>query len=487
MNCTRKLKMMKAWYLFLLIVMLTGLHFKSYHVNPVPQRPNILFCVADDWSGDHASIYGDKTVITPTFDRMAKEGVLFKRAFCASPSCSPSRAAILTGQYPHRLEEGGNLWGSLSMRYPNYAQLLEAQGYLVGMSRKGWGPGNDTIGGYKHNPAGQRYSNFEEFYAKKSPNQPFCYWFGSTDPHRPYERGTGEKSGLKIETVQVPACFPDVPEIRQDILDYYFEVQRFDKEISEIISFLEQKGDLDNTIVVITSDNGMPFPRAKANLYDLGTKMPLVISWKSRIKGGRLVNEMVNLIDLAPTFLEAASVKVPQEMSGKSLLSLLEGKRKENLEKVQFLERERHAYVRPNNLGYPSRGVRTNQFLYIANFQPDRYPAGNPEFVYVVGEYGDCDNSPTKSYMIENKNKPEVAKLYALAFEKRPEEELYDLEKDPAQLYNVAENPAYSKELDKLRKMLRKWQKQTHDPRYINPHDTRWDNFPYYGGGGKVD
>lgn len=369
---------MKTLCLCLLLAMLTGLHFKPQNANPIIKQPNILFCIADDWSGDHASIYGDKTVSTPTFDRMAKEGVLFRRAFCASPSCSPSRASILTGQYPHRLEEGGNLWGSLSVRYPNYTQLLEKQGYLVGISRKGWGPGNDTIGGYRHNPAGQRYSNFEEFYAKKSPNQPFCYWFGSTDPHRPYEKGAGEKIGLKIESVQVPACFPDVPEVRRDILDYYFEVQRFDKEVGEIIQFLEHKGELENTIVVITSDNGMPFPRAKANLYDLGTKMPLVITWKARIKGGKVINEMVNLIDLAPTFLEASGLKVPKEMSGKSLLSLLEGKRKENLEKVQFLERERHAYVRPNNLGYPSRAVRTNQFLYIANFQADRYPAGNP-------------------------------------------------------------------------------------------------------------
>jgi arylsulfatase A-like enzyme len=215
--------------------------------------------------------------------------------------------------------------------------------------------------------------------------------------------------------------------------------------------------------------------------------MPLVIAWKGRIKGGKVINEMVNLIDLAPTFLEAAGLKVPKEMSGKSLLSLLEGKRKENLEKVQFLERERHAYVRPNNLSYPSRAIRTNQFLYIANFQPDRYPSGNPEFIYAVGEYGDCDNSPTKSYILENKDKSEVAQFYRLAFEKRPDEELYDLEKDPSQLNNVVGNPTYAKELDKLRAMLRKWQKQTQDPRYINPHDTRWDSFPYYGGGGKID
>lgn len=478
---------MKTLCLFSLLVMLTGLHFKPQNTNLLAKRPNILFCIADDWSGDHASVYGDKTVSTPTFDRMAKEGALFKRAFCATPSCSPSRASILTGQYPHRLEEGGNLWGSLSIRYPNYTQLLEKQGYLVGISRKGWGPGNDTIGGYKHNPAGQTYKNFEEFYAKKSVNQPFCYWFGSTDPHRPYEKGSGEKIGLRVESVQVPPCFPDVPEVRRDILDYYFEVQRFDKEVGNIIQFLEQKGELENTIVVITSDNGMPFPRAKANLYDLGTKMPLVVAWKARIKGGKVINEMVNLIDLAPTFLQAAGLRVPKEMSGKSLLPLLEGKRKENLEKVQFLERERHAYVRPNNVGYPSRAVRTNQFLYIANFEPTLYPAGNPEFIYTVGKYGDCDNSPTKSYILENKDKPEVAPFYRLAFEKRTEEELYDLEKDPVQLNNVVENPTYAKELDKLRTMLRKWQKQTQDPRYINPQDARWDSFPYYGGGGKID
>jgi N-sulfoglucosamine sulfohydrolase len=469
------MKMKKIIFLLLVFSQLAVVQKKGNKL------PNVLFFIGDDWSGGHASIYGDKTVNTPNFDRIAREGALFTNAFCASPSCTPSRAAILTGQCPHRLEEGGNLWGTLPIRYPNYTDLLEQKGYKIGLSRKGWGPGDEKVGGYQRNPAGEKYDNFKVFYEQKPQNQPFCYWFGSADPHRPYEKDSGIKSDLKAENVQVPPCFPDVPEVRNDLLDYYFEIQRFDREIGEIYDFLAQKGELDNTIVMITSDNGMPFPRAKANIYDLGTKIPLVITWKSRIKGNQVISEMVNLIDLAPTFLESVGLKIPKQVSGKSLLSLLEGKRKQNFEKVQFLERERHAYVRTNNQSYPIRAVRTPKYLYVNNIKPDRYPAGEPTFVFAVGEYGDCDSSPTKSFIIQNKDNEPFKKYFTLAFEKRPAEELYDLSKDPYQLNNIVNEMSHAKELDNLRKMLKNWQKETQDPYINNTNDERWDKFPYYG------
>jgi len=238
------------------------------------KRPNILFALADDWSWPHAGFAGDTVVKTPTFDKLAREGVVFKNAFVTAPSCTPSRGAILTGQFHWRLEEGGNLWSSLPQKFDVYPELLEQAGYFVGFTRKGWGPGRFEEGGRKRNPAGDRYSDFKEFMEKRPENTPFCFWFGSYDPHRKYDLGSGVKSGMKIEDVTVPACLPDSKEIRSDICDYYWEVQRFDREVGELLQMLEQKGELENTIVVMSGDNGMPFPRCKSNLYDLGTRVP---------------------------------------------------------------------------------------------------------------------------------------------------------------------------------------------------------------------
>ena len=250
------------------------------------RRPNIVLAIADDWSFPHAGIYGDRTVSTPNFDRVAREGVRFTHAFVAAPSCTPSRAALLTGQAVHRLEEGGNLHGFLPKSYPVYPDLLEETGYVVGHTGKGWGPGRFEAGGRARNPAGPLFKSFDEFMERRAKGSPFCFWSGSTDPHRPYEPGTGAQSGMKPERVQVPGFLPDTAEVRNDLLDYYFEVQRFDRDLGRIIEALERAGELENTIVIVTSDNGMPFPRAKANVYDGGARVPLVIRWPGVSRAG---------------------------------------------------------------------------------------------------------------------------------------------------------------------------------------------------------
>jgi arylsulfatase A-like enzyme len=457
----------------------------------VKSKPNILVLIADDWSYPHAGVYGDSVVKTPTFDRIAETGVLFQNAFCASPSCTASRGSILTGLYPHQLEEGVNLWSSLSTKFPTYTSILEQDGYLVGFEQKGWAPGNIEAGGYQHNPSGVSYDDFKDFYKNVKKGQSFCYWFGSRDPHRPYEKGSGKNSGLNPDHVKVPNFLPDSPEVRNDILDYYFEVERFDRECADIITFLDSIGQLDNTIVLITSDNGMPFPRAKANLYDAGSKVPLAVSWNGVLPKGVVYEKFVNLIDIAPTLLSAAIDTSVTTMAGTNLMPFLM-KDKEKGKNEVFLERERHAYVRNENLGYPIRAVRTNKFLYIDNLKPDRWPAGNPELVFAVGAYGDIDASPTKDYMLENfvnKNllKEEVAsslevqKLFQLAFLKRPSEELYDLEKDPYQLNNIIEDKTYANTLKELKKQLLDWRIVTDDPRLNENNPTKIDSYPYYG------
>lgn len=459
-------------------------------------RPNILFCLADDWSWPHASIAGDKVVKTPTFDRVAREGVLFKNAFVSAPSCTPSRGAILTGQWHWRLEQGGNLWSTLPAKFDVYPDILENAGYRVGFTRKGWGPGRNEPGGRKRNPAGPHFKNFQQFLKSGPQGKPFCFWFGSTDPHRAYTWQSGVKSGMRLEDVEVPACMPDSEEVRTDICDYYWEVQRFDTEVGELLKILEDNGELDNTLVVISGDNGMPFPRCKSNLYDLGTNVPLAVRWPARVKGGRVVEDFISLADLAPTFLEAAGLKTTPDMTAKSFLDVLTSGKSGRVDPKRdhvLTGKERHVPGQQTGMaGYPMRAIRTHNFLYIRNFRPDRWPAGAPkgytQFIDIVVSrprgthygYADIDASPTKSYMLKHRDDPKVARLFELAFGKRSAEELYDLRKDPAQLNNVADRPDYAKVKNKLTADLMTELKATKDPRIIGNGDI-FDTYPYYG------
>jgi N-sulfoglucosamine sulfohydrolase len=286
--------------------------------------------------------------------------------------------------------------------------------------------------------------------------------------------------------VAVPPYLPDTPEVRHDLLDYYAEVQRFDSQLGALLDALERRGELDNTIVVVTSDNGLPFPRGKATLYDAGTHMPLAVRWPARIKAGTRIDAFVSLADLAPTFLEAAGQPVPADMTGRSLVPLLQapgGAAPAGRDRV-FVERERHANVRRGDLSYPSRGIRTADFLYIRNYRPDRWPAGDPELYVAVGPFGDIDDGPAKQVLMKRRDDPQVRRLFELAMGKRPAEELFDLRKDPAQLVNVAGQPAYAAAQTQLRGELEAWQRTSGDPR-LTEDDDRWDRYPYYGGPAK--
>ena len=460
------------------------------------KRPNILFCLADDWSWPHAGIAGDKVVKTPTFDRVAWQGVLFENAFVSSPSCTPSRGAILTGQWHWRLEEGGNLWSTLQAKFAVYPDLLEEAGYQVGYTRKGWAPGRDAPGGRKRNPAGPRYKDFQEFMKVRSEGKPFCFWFGSSDPHRGYKWQSGIKSGMKLEDVEVPACFPDSEEVRTDICDYYWEVQRFDTEVGELLKLLEDNGEFDNTLVVISGDNGMPFPRCKSNLYDMGTNVPLAVCWPAAVKGGRVIEDFISLADLAPTFLDAAGLKATADMTARSFLEVLRSGKSGRVDHKRdhvLTGKERHVVCQETGTGgYPMRAIRTHDFLYIRNFKPERWPAGAPKgyaqpidinVARPLGThfgYADVDAAPTKSYMLKYRDDSKVKRLFELAFSKRPAEELYDLAKDPDQLNNVAGERGYAKVKKKLSDALMAELKETKDPRVLGKGDA-FDNYPYYG------
>ncbi len=448
-------------------------------------RPNILFCLADDWGWPHAGAYGDPVVKTPTFDRLAREGVLFEHAYVAAPSCTPCRNALMAGQWHWRLGQGANLWSTLHPKHPVFPLLLEDAGYTVGHWRKAWGPGNWKALGRQRDPAGPSFKGFEAFLKQRSAGKPFCFWLGTSDPHRPYKWQSGAKSGIDITKIRLPADLPDAEPVRHDVADYYFEVQRWDRDVGKAVRLLEEAGELENTIIVMSGDHGMPFPRHKCNLYDSGTRVPLAIRWGAKVKGGRRVTDFVSFTDLAPTLLGAAGVPVPDAMTGRSLMDVLRSPKSGRVDPSRdhvLTGRERHtpAQKRPETGGYPQRAIRTHNYLYIRNFKPDRWPAGVPEGSTHGNAYADCDGGPTKSFILEHQDDPKVRPFYRLAFARRPAEELYDLEKDPDQLKNVADDEAYAEVRADLARRLVADLKATGDPRALGRGDV-FATYPYYG------
>lgn len=477
------------------------------------ERPNILLAISDDQSWPHASAYGSKMVSTPHFDRIAREGVLFNNAFAASPGCSPSRAALLTGRNTWQIEHAGTHASYFDPKFSTYTDNLAEAGYFVGSTGKGWGPGNFAKLGRPHNPAGPSFHPesgkkgpgtydraFASFLKQRPADQPFCFWFGSTDPHRTFEKGAGLKSGKKLSEAEVPAFLPDTPEIRSDLLDYAMEIERFDSDLGKILTLLEQSGELDNTLIIVTSDNGMAFPRAKANCFEFGIHVPLAVRWGSRIQGGRVSNELVGFTDITATFYDATETSPPATypITGKSILPLLTLDGEQAERPAVFSARERHSSSRFQSLSYPQRSIRTQEFLYIRNFKPERWPAGpaqkfssatfakdgsivssklGPEH----GGYHDIDACPTLTFLIEQRENASLGSYLKLATDKRPAEELYDIRSDPACLKNLAEDPAFTNSAEQLENRLNAYLLQTEDPRVTGNGDV-WETYPRVSG-----
>lgn len=453
-------------------------------------RPNILFIFGDNWRWPHAGALGDPHARTPAFDRIAREGVTFTHTFNPVPSCSPTRSCLLTGKAAHQLGERASLWSAFPKDTPVFTQLLRDAGYDIGYSAKPWAPGNHEVSGWDENPVGPKFADFAAFHAEHDASKPFFFWLGNTD--------TATRAGKmdfveyareeKIDpaTLPIPPELPDCPELRNDLLNYYGGIVKLDRTASEAIAVLEKAGQLENTIVIYTGDNGWQMPRGLANCYDAGSRVPLAIRWGKQLTAGREVDAFVNVADLGPTFLDLAGLTPPAQMSMRSIKNLLLDQPDPAIRDAVFIERERHANVRRDNHSYPIRAVRTRDFLYIRNLRPDRWPAGDPD-VRTIHErpYGDVDTTQVKDFLLSQQNNPAFAKYIALIFGKRPAEELYDLSKDPAQIHNIADQPEYADSLQQLRARVDQWMKETDDPR-LDPAYDEWDRFPYYGKPSKV-
>lgn len=506
------------------------------------KRPNILFAFADDW-GRIASAYSgldgrptaSDVVKTPNFDRVAKNGVLFKNAYVNAPSCTPCRSAILSGQYFFRTGRAAILQGAVweEDKVPSFPKLLEKAGYHIGETYKVWSPGTPKDAQFgpanAYEKAGGKFNgfsqnatklvqqgktvaaakevlydevrkNFQSFLDAREGDEPFCYWFGPTEVHRKWIKGSGKKLwGINPDDLKgkMPKFMPDVHEVRQDMADYLGEIHSFDAALGLLLKKLEEIGELDNTVVFVSGDHGPPgFPGGKCNLYDYGVGVPLAAWWPGK-PGGRVVDDFVNMMDIAPTFLELGGVAAPKVMTGRSLVNVLESDKAGRVDKQRgwvIMGRERHvAMSRPGFTPYPQRAYRNDDYLYIVNFEPNRWPMGDPfnltddkapdwntleNQTFVT--FADFDASPTKAWLVDNRKDPKSKWFYDYAFGKRPREELYVLKNDPDQIKNVAGEAKFAQVKKQLNRKLMSQLKKLKDPRVTGDGRT-FEKPPFTG------
>lgn len=511
----------------------TGIVMVSCHREEPQKRPNILIAVSDDQSFAHTSFAGCRFINTPAFDRVAGSGIYFKNCWSGSPGSAPSRSSLVTGRYHWQNESSGQHASAWLAKYVPFPDELSRAGYHTGFTGKGVGPfqyarneedslwrKGDAAGkpfnriryGGEHSDertAGgispiDYYANFTEFMKQRKGQEPFFFWYGANEPHRNFEKGSWQRNGKQLESVEVPGFLPDDPEIRGDILDYAVEIEWFDRHLGKMLNYLDSTGELDNTVVVVTGDNGMAFPGAKAFFYEYGIHVPLAISYPGGFPGNRVVEDPVSFTDLAPTILELTGTKpeLMQPMSGRSILNILKSRKAGVVDKTKkyiFAGRERHSSSRWNNLGYPVRAIRSREYMLVWNIKPDLWPAGDPQALiegsyepvpmYGIDENGrhqsdwaftDVDASPSKSFIIEHNQDPGVRKYFDFAFSKHPDYELYDVIKDPCCLVNLSGNKDYARVEQEMRKALFDELERSGDPRVTGPDRDIFESYPRF-------
>ncbi|MCD8177389.1 MAG: sulfatase [Tannerellaceae bacterium] len=498
------------------------------------KRPNILLMINDDQTFIHTGFAGSRFVNTPGFDYVAANGIYFTNCYAGSPGSAPSRSALVTGRHHWQNEEAGQHASPWPDKFVPYVDILHQGGYHTGYTGKGVAPfqyarnENDSLW-RKENAAGKVYNeyryiqgspsdprtatgispvnyfeNFRAFMQERTAEQPFYFWFGSQEPHRDYEKDSWKRNGKSTDMVDVPGFLPDTDEIKADMLDYAVEIEWSDSHLCHMLNYLDSIGELDNTIILVTADNGMPFPRAKANCFEYGVHVPLAISYPAGFPSGRCVDDPVGFVDIAPTLLELAGLS-PEGMlplSGRSIVNILRSEKEGTVDptkKYVFSGRERHSSSRWQNLGYPQRSVRSPEYLFIWNIQPERWPAGDPYALnkttgepypmYGIDEQGihhpewaftDVDAAPSKSFLIENHGDSSILPYFKMAFNKRPEFELYNIQTDPYCLDNLSGNSNYTAIEEELKTVLLKELEQTGDPRVTGLDQEIFESYIRY-------
>lgn len=450
-------------------------------------RPNIIIFVTDDESWLERSAYGLSKLPTPNFDRVAKEGALFTRCYTSAPSCAPSRASLLTGKNFWELEQGAFIQAFLPARFKVLPDLMEAGGYLCGYTGKGYGPA--LLTGRNRNPAGKVFNtiirhdiekhispinyvaNFKKFLSEKPSGKPYYFWCGIQEPHGPWGEENDQKLlanyGVGLAEVLIPDFLPDTEGIRRYRARYLYETCQLDRILGELLKVLEDRNELDNTLLIVTSDNGSPIPRSKATGYDWGLHVPLSIMWPEQMKSGRVISDFVNFSDFAPTILEAAGITIPTDMSGRSFLNVLLSEKSGRVDSTRNWTvggLEWHGELDPVNKS--CRMIRDDRYQYIINYSdgprmviPDNACLPDNEYVNTAR------TADVSDLLIAHPNHPAVKSYLPILVDPPPFEELFDCETDPFELKNLANLPEFMEVKARLKARLENYQRQTNDPR----------------------
>ena len=428
-------------------------------------RPNFILIIADDLSWEDCGPYGNKGVRTPNLDRLAREGMRFNAAFVTTSSCSPSRASMITGRYPHNTGAEQLHW-PLPGKHPTFVQLLKREGYWTAAAGK-WHLGGEVKRHFdvvrEPGPAGYQLpvkgkgrmvandkSGCEQWVPTlqgRPKDKPFFLWFAALDPHRDYEPNTIPKPH-QAKDVFVPPYLPDSPEVRKDLAMYYDEIARLDRYVGEVLAELDRQNAASNTMVLFISDNGRSFPRSKTTLYDSGIRSPWLLRWPAKVKAGAACDRLVSSIDLAPTFLRLAGIAAPEIFEGRDFSPLLQDPARPVRD---YIYAEHHWH----DFDACERAVRDERFKYIRNYFND-LPGMPP---------ADAVRSPSFQAMrrLRDAGKLETGELNPFTVP-RPAEELYDLQSDSHELRNVAQDAARRETLERFRAEFARWQKETGDP-----------------------
>lgn len=441
-------------------------------VSAQDDRPNIVLIIADDMAWDDSSPYGHESIPTPNLQRLADEGMKFEKGFVTISSCSPSRASIITGQYPTTTDADELHW-PLPASKITFVEKLKASGYWTGAAGK-WHlgdamkkrfdkvievdtsgfqlpTGSDAASGkFKETLAGEAQSGCADWIKlmdERAKDKPFFLWLAALDPHRPYHPDI-VPNGTSEDSVKIAPYHPDTPLVRKDYQLYYDEIIRLDKYVGKVLDRLQQIGADKNTLVCFISDNGRPFPRDKTTLYDSGIRTPFLVRWPAAVEGGSVCKEIVSTVDIARTFLGIARIdKIPPTFKGRSFLTQLIDPTKPGREYI-FAEKNWHDFEDH------SRAVRNKRYKYIRNYYDD-LPLTPP---------ADAVRSPTYDEMKRLGRANQLLPHQLSCFiQPREKEELYDTEVDPHELNNVASDPRYASVVLAMRAALKSWETTHND------------------------
>lgn len=458
-----------CWYLFISFLCLPGYLWaqpmQNSQSNPsrIANKPNIVLFVADDLGARDVGAYGNSVVRTPHIDQLADESLLFKQAFASSPTCSPSRSTLYTGMMPFHNGAHNNHSGVKEgiQSLPDYMKPL---GYRVALAGKFHvGPmksfpfeliHNSNVPEPGHKDDGVLWTNLnmgavDKWLSKVGKDQPFMLVVNDHSPHVIWP----EQARYDFEKVNIPSKHIDTEDTRKSRARYYTDISKMDRNLGQLRKSLQKYGFSENTIVIFTSDQGPQWAFAKWTLYDYGIRVPLLVHWPGTTKTATQTNALTSLADLLPTFVEIGGNSVPTNIDGKSILPVLKNNEKSHRERV-FATHTGDGRMNRS----PARMLRTERYKYILNLAPDL------RFTTHMDKAKDHDGGREywDSWVIESYRSEHAASVL-WRYHNRPEEELYDLHKDPNETKNLAKKPEYSDLLDKFRKQLSEWRKQQGD------------------------